>query len=138
MIINTDKIEKLIEASHNPQLFIELYQFINQVTGGEGVLFKTSPEAMTIVGYYVVPYKTSTYDGEYPLISIVPQKNNISIYVMVTIDGKFLVPEYAEVFGKSNIGKSCIRIKAMTDLKYQALEGLLEKAMATFDTSHSM
>lgn len=136
MIISTDKIEDLIESSHDPLLFVDLYQFINEVIGGEGVLFRSEPSGMTIVGYYVVPYKTTTENTEYPLISIVPQKNNISVYVMVTINGEFLVPKYADVFGKSNVGKSCIRIKSMNEDKYEALEQLLHRAISTFDKSH--
>lgn len=135
MIISTTRVEDLIEASHDPRLFMELYQFINQITGGEGVLYKQYDDAMTIIGYYIVPYKTNSFDGEYPLISIAPQKNNISIYVMVTINGEYLVPLYGDAFGKSNVGKSCIRIKKMNEEKYDALEGLLQRAISTFNKS---
>lgn len=137
MIINTTKVEELIASSHNPRLFLELYEFINKVVGGEGVLFKQHDDSGAIIGYYIVPYKTTNYDGEYPLISIAPQRNNISVYVMVVIDGEYLVPKYSEVFGSSNVGKSCIRIKTMNEHKYQQLEQLLREAIATFDISHN-
>lgn len=137
MIINTTKVEDLIASSHDPRLFIELYEFINKVIGGEGVLFKQHENSGTIIGYYVVPYKTNDYDGEYPLISIAPQKNNISVYVMVTVNGEYLVPKYGDIFGQSNIGKSCIRIRRMNDEKYEMLEALLRRAIDTFDTSHN-
>ncbi len=133
MIITTDRVEDLIASSHNPRLFVELYQFINEQLGGEGLLFKTEPSSMTIIGYYLTPYKTSNYDGQYPLISIAPQKNNISVYVMVVVDGEYLVTKYADQFGKSNCGKSCIRIKSMNDAKYTALASLLEEAMLSFE-----
>lgn len=133
MIINTDRVESLIEASHDPQLFIELYQFINRIIGGEGILYKQYEDSMTIIGYYLTPYKTNSFEGEYPLISIAPQKNNISIYIMITVDGEYLVPQYADVFGKSNTGKSCIRINKMTNAKYNGLEALLTRAISTFN-----
>ncbi|WOO87058.1 DUF1801 domain-containing protein [Mollicutes bacterium LVI A0039] len=131
MIIKAKKVEELISESHNPQLFKALNEFISKITAEEGVIFKTSPDSMSVIGYLFKPYQTTTYDGVYPLISIAPQKNNISIYVMVVRDGQYLVPKYASEFGKSNCGKSCVRIKTMTDLKYSALEQLLAEAVAS-------
>lgn len=131
MIINTNSIDTLIATSHNPQLLSQIYYFMNEVIGDEGKLFTSDSSPMSMIGYCFVPYKTAVNTAPYPLISIAPQKNNISIYIMGVVDGQFIVPNYAPIFGKSNIGKSCIRIKTMNEDKYEALAEILKRTIAT-------
>lgn len=133
MNVNTENIETLIKSSHNSQLFLNIYQFMNQVVGTDGVLFRDGQSQMSIIGYLFVPYQTQNSKRQYPLISIAPQKNNISIYVMVRSNGESLTTKYQHIFGKSNVGKSCIRIKTMNDHKYLGLEQLISDAMTIIE-----
>ncbi len=135
MIIKTDKLEGLTKGSNNPELFQQLYEFINKVTNTKGKLFKTPSSNMSVIGYYIQPYKTTTYESKYPMISIAPQKNNISVYVMVVVDGEYLATKYSDVFGKSNVGKSCIRIKKMNKQRYEALEKLIHEAVKVINSN---
>ncbi len=126
MVVHTDDILELANHAHNPELFLELVNFVNERLGTTGKIFTSqSTSKMTMIGYHLVEYKNSCYDGDWPLVAIAPQQNTINVYIMIVIDGKYLVPEYSNYFGKSNVGKSCIRIRSMNDLKYQGLEQIL-------------
>ncbi len=127
MIVHTDDILNLAGHAHNPELFLELVSYLNNKLGQTGEIFTSKSESeMTMVGYYLTTYKNSCYDGKWPLVAIAPQQNTVNIYVMLVEDGEYIVPKYSNYFGKSNVGKSCIRIRNMNDLKYNGLEQLLQ------------
>ncbi len=95
----------------------------------EGELF-TSESGMSMVAYHLIDYKNTYYDGKWPLLAIAPQKNTINVYAFVLIEGHYVAETFAEVFGKSNVGKSCIRIRKMNSERYTALKtiiGILKK-----------
>ncbi len=126
MVVHTNDILELANHAHNPELFLQLVNFVNEKLGTHGKLFTSQTATkMTMIGYNLVEYKNSCYDGDWPLVAIAPQQNTINIYIMIVVDGNYLVPEYSKYFGKSNVGKSCIRIRSMNDLKYQGLEQIL-------------
>lgn len=117
----------LANNAHNPQLFMELVDYFDRSLNSKGQLFSPNPtNPMTMVGYHLVDYKNTCYDGKWPLLSIAPQSNNISIYAMIFENDDYLVPNLQQYFGKSNCGKSCIRIKSMTPLKYQGLDIIIK------------
>ncbi len=124
MQIKTSHKEDLINNSHNKELFIEVLQIIEEKLKQEGSVFTYNE--MSMIGFYFVDYKNTCYDGKFPMVSIAPQKNNISVYIMDVIDGKYLVETYAAPFGKSNYGKSCIRIKKLNEDRINALNTMLD------------
>lgn len=78
-----------------------------------------------VLGYGEIPYTTASYTDKIPILSIAPQKNNMSIYVMAWKDGQNLVEIYAGQLGKVSCGKSCIRFKKFSDLNLEELQKLL-------------
>ncbi len=132
MIIHTTKMTELAKSSHDPKLFTELVEYLDSLIGEQGTLFESMNESkMTMVGYKLTDYKNSCYDGKWPIVSIAPQKSTINIYIMaVDIEGNFLVPKYQEYFGKSNCGKSCIRVRSMNDIKYAGLYRIISELKA--------
>lgn len=58
-------------------------------------------------------FKTIRQDGEFVFF---PQE-----------DGQPLLPQYEGVFKKSNMGKSCVRLKNLDDKKIAAIRQLLQK-----------
>lgn len=99
----------------------QICQTIDQIFGKlqKNYVFKTN--TIVLVSYGTIHYKCSTYDGPWPLISFTAQKNNISLYLMLYIDGKPFIERYSEIFGKSNVGKGCIRIKKLNEERIKAL-----------------
>ncbi|WOO89630.1 hypothetical protein R2F61_02665 [Mollicutes bacterium LVI A0078] len=129
MIVHTKLIEELATSSHNPQLFIELVEYLNGLLGEQGQLFESMADShMTMIGYKLTDYKNNCYDGKWPIVSIAPQKSTINVYIMaVDNEGNYLVPKYQEYFGKSNCGKSCIRVRSMNDIKYAGLYRIISE-----------
>lgn len=127
MIIPANSVEELIVNSHNPQLFIEIYQFINEKLHGEGVLYKEHAQAKTVIGYYIVA-KSSEDSLGHPLISIIPQVDNICLKLAIINGDSDLILNYASIFGVSNCDYQSIKISSMNSLRYQALEQILKEA----------
>lgn len=95
---------------------------------------KTVPElnpcfAYNMLGYGMFHYKSkSGREGDWPVISLASQKNYISIYVCAVEDGHYLAEKQKKDFPKASIGKSCIRVKKIEDINFDALKKLLKKA----------
>ncbi len=124
MQIKTDNLDDLINKSHNKELFIQLLDIIESRLKIKGSLFTYNQ--MTMIGFDYVNYKNTCYDGQFPVVSIAPQKNNISIYIMKVVDDQYIVEKYATPFGKSNYGKSCIRIKKLNEDRITTLNKMLD------------
>lgn len=128
MNVHVSDLKAMARCSHDPLLFLELVDFLNETLDEPGILFESdSASKMQMIGYRFVDYQNSNYNGKWPLVSIAPQMNNISIYIMAVNEAGYLVPQYAHFFGKSNCGKSCIRVKHMSDKKYEGLYELLNQ-----------
>lgn len=132
MIIHAKSIYELGNMAHSPKLFFKIKSLLDELLDEKGTLFKYPiGSELTMVGYKFVPYKTSGYDGHYPLVSIVPQKNNISVYIMHNIDeNQTLVEKYKTRFGSTNCGKSCIRFKRVDE----KMESALREIISEFET----
>lgn len=90
------------------------------------------------IGYGPIHYKyASGREGDTHLISLMSQKNYISIYVFAEKDGVYLAEARRADFPKASIGKSCIRIKKAADIDMAALSELCREAVTnqpTFDS----
>ncbi len=118
------------------QFFDNCGQYKNMAIEIDNLILETSPnidrklhntDNTTILGYAFAPYKNSCYDGFWPIISIAPQKNNLSLYFMLFENGNSVVKQYAHIFGKSNVGVSCIRLKKLNEEKLDAIRELVSK-----------
>ena len=80
-----------------------------------------------MLGYGLVPYQTKAMKepGEWPLLAIAAQKNYISVYACVVIDGQYIAEKYEPQLGKVNCGKSCIRFKKLSDVNMIGMRTLL-------------
>lgn len=120
-----NSIEELFEAADK---FTDIMQEIDKIIVNTAPKFERKffhEGSFTGIGYNFVPYKTSCYDGLWPVILLTFQKNYVSLYVMKFIDGKSLVKEYSEIFGKSNVGQSCIRIRKLDQAKKDTIKEIV-------------
>ncbi len=85
-------------------------------------------DSITLLGYGFTPYKNSCYDGLWPTISMAPQKSSLNFYAMLYEEGKPVVEQYKEIFGTSNVGVGCIRIRKLTPQRKAALEKIIHTA----------
>jgi len=94
-------------------LYDEIRHIIESKIGEAGEKF--SYGKFDGLGWLNFHYTCSTYDGLFPRISLKQQKNAVHIYVMMWKDGRPLLENYVNVFGKSAIGKGCLRIKKLNE-----------------------
>ena len=116
------------QAVTDGRLYNEIKTLINTQTqqiGKDYVCGKFEGE-----GWLPFHYVCSTFDGMYPRISLKQQKNAVHFYIMLWIDGVPVLERYTELFGKSAVGKGCLRIKQLTPERARALCEIIELAKA--------
>jgi hypothetical protein len=109
---------RAVIKGHLPEGFEEV--------GSENAISYVVPHKIYPAGYHCDP------SSPLPFISIVSQKNFISLYHMgIYADDDLLewfVDSYAEVCKyKLDMGKSCIRLKRMNDIPYELIAELATK-----------
>jgi hypothetical protein len=109
-------------------LFDEIKNMIDKATGEAGREFSLGK--FEGLGWLDFHYSCSTYDGLYPRIALKQYANAVHFYAMLWIDGKSVIEDYSNVFGKSSVGKGCIRIKKLTDERRDALLEIIQIAIA--------
>ena len=83
---------------------------------------------MLAYGHY--HYKSKTREGEWFNIGLASNKRYISLYVMAGDEktGGYLAESYKDKLPKADIGRSCVRIKRLSDVDRKTLEELVKKA----------
>lgn len=125
--VDATNVEEYIDSIPEPRKseVIELDKFIQKVAPSLKKHF-----AYNMIGYGSFHYKTkSGREGDWPVLSLASQKNYISIYICSIKDGKYLVETYGKRFGDVSTGKSCIRLKKLSDLKLDVLEEAIKEGM---------
>lgn len=129
MNVQAETIEELFVKSGNHE---ELFRSIDQIIQNSAPSLKRqlfSKKSITMIGYGEMPLKEGSDQEVWPLISLAPQKNSVNIYISGEKDGLALPQYYKEHFGKSAVGKSCIRIKSLKKINEQILKELIRETM---------
>jgi hypothetical protein len=85
--------------------------------------------AHNMLGYGSFPYLNSKKEMvEWPTVALANQKNYISLYVCSVKNGKYIAEMNKKELGKVSVGKSCIRLKRVSDLNLKTLKKVLELA----------
>lgn len=85
--------------------------------------------AYNMLGYGSMKYVNHKKEKiDWPVVALACQKQYISIYVCATIGGKYIAEMHKASLGNVSVGKSCIRIKKLDDLKLEALDKVLKLA----------
>lgn len=105
------------------ELFITLKQLMEDELGQAGTPYSVGK--FSGIGWLFPP------DGD-PWLSLKAYPKTVNIYLFLFFDGKPVASQYTDVFGKSNLGKSCIRIRSLTPAKETALRELLQISKRKF------
>ena len=108
-------------------LYNEILTFITNALGVPGEPFTAGK--FTGVGWLYFHYKSASYNGMYPRIALKRQMHSVNVYVMGKDD--HLLDAYAADFGKTAVGKGCIRIKNLTPVRKARLLQLVNELAAT-------
>jgi len=129
MKVQANTIEKLFMASGEQEDDLrELDKLIVQTAPGLKRQLFSGP-SITMIGYGEMTWMNKSSSGVWPLISVAPQKGNISIYVAAEKDGVPLATIYRKLLGKINNGKNCIRFKRLADVSMDEPKNAILDAM---------
>lgn len=129
MRIIADNIEELIlKSGEFVDLMTRLDEIISNKTQGlKRQLF--TGRSITMIGYGEMPWKNSISEGVWPLISMAPQKNSVSLYIAAEKEGIPLPIVYKAQLGKVSVGKNCIRIRKIENLNIDIFQNLIDDAI---------
>jgi hypothetical protein len=98
--------------------------------------FITRSGQSTFLGYGKYEYKTkSGCGGDWFILGATPRAHGLSIYAGAIYADKKLHNKYTKLISKGNFGKSCIRVKKLSDIDEKVLIQLVkdsEKAGPAF------
>ncbi len=95
-----------------------LLEILQAATGEAAVIWGTS-----IIGFGKYHYSyASGHDGEWPIISFSPRKQNLTLYIM---DGFERHSALLEILGKFKTGKGCLYIKRLEDVDIEVLKKII-------------
>lgn len=84
-----------------------------------------------IIGFGMFHYKgkSKACEGEWMKVGMACNKASLSVYSCASNDKGMLAEQYADMLGKVEVGKSCIRFKKWEDVNKPALRRLLKESM---------
>ena len=82
-----------------------------------------------LLGYGKFHYKyASGREGDWMKIGIANNKRYISIYCCAADENGYVAEQFRDRLPKANIGKSCVRIKRLSDVDEEILKELLRES----------
>ena len=107
----------------------DLAALMKRVTGCAPVMWGTS-----IVGFDRYHYRyDSGHEGDSCIVGFSARKGPISVYMVAGYDG---AQDLLQQLGKHKIGKACLYINKLSDVKLPVLEQLLVRAVAETKKRH--
>lgn len=101
----------------------ELIRLMSRVSGQPPKMWGTS-----IVGFGSYHYRyDSGREGDCHLTGFSSRKSGISIYLMAYFDGH---TQFLEQLGKHKMGKSCLTVRRLSDVRLDVLEQLVAGSIA--------
>lgn len=136
--ITAHSCEELISESLHPEIMQTIDAFI-QETFPQLIRYLSQGETITLIGYGPMEFAPRLANGDYwALISLAPQKNNISCYIMgQNSAGNSIVASHAHHFPKSMTGKSCIRYRTLQSLDLELLREMITDAVHWYETQQA-
>lgn len=93
----------------------------------EGVFWGGSEQS--IIGYGDLEFTRSDKKKvEWFSVGLTCQKNYISIYIIASEDGQYVVKKYADKLGKVKVGSSSVSFKRLVDVELEELLKLVDIA----------
>jgi len=125
----TDFINSYVEKDEKKADSFELIKLMSEWSG-----FGPKMWGPTIIGFGSYHYKyASGHEGDMPLIGFSPRKAEFSLYVYSpTEESQPLLDD----LGKFKMGKACIYIKKLSDIRIDTLEKLCKATIAYMNKNH--
>ncbi|MFN3530335.1 MAG: DUF1801 domain-containing protein [Bacteroidia bacterium] len=119
----TEFIEAFANNEQKKRDSYELLQLMEEVSGHKAKMWGSS-----IIGFGVYHYKSerSKQEGDWPLLGFSPRKAAISLYVFW---GGSEQHALLAQLGKFSMGKSCIYVKKLSDIRPEVLIQLMQSTL---------
>lgn len=133
MRIDAKNMDELFERSGDKE---ELLRLLDEIIIEQAPTLKRkffSGPSITMIGYGEMPRQSTSSSGFWPVISLAPQKGTVNLYIAAEKNGVPLPSFYIKDFGKTAVGKSCIRIRSVKSLKKDALISLIKETVLWAD-----
>lgn len=124
-------IDELIETSEHRELLYLLDQWM-QTNFPQLSRRLIASGTITFIGYGEL--YGATDDIYNALLSLAPQKNNISFYISGEKNGQPILKSYEQHFAKSAVGKVCLRLRNPKRIDFNVLEAIVTDVIAWNDT----
>ncbi len=119
----SDFIDSFVDKEEKKQDSYQLIELMKQWTGFEPKMWGPS-----IIGFGSYHYKyASGHEGDAPILGFSPRKAAFSLYV--TVPGRDNDDLLAHL-GKFTMGKACIYVKKLSDIRLDILEKLCQSTIA--------
>ena len=124
--IDTDVHEFIRTFANTEQKIADsftLLKLMEEITGYKPVMWGPS-----IIGFGSYHYKSerSRQEGDWPLAGFSPRKAAISLYVYAGAPGQ---DEMLKELGKYKMGKACIYVKRLADIRQDVLIRLIQSSL---------
>lgn len=123
MHIPAESIDDLISKSEHQELFQLLDQWV-QTTFPQLNRRLVQAKTITFVAYGDLA-KANPEDPFSSLVALAPQKNNLSFYITGEKNGEPILANYAHLFPKSAMGKTCLRLRNTKKLDFTVLKAIV-------------
>lgn len=100
----------------------------------DALIRRTAPDldpvmAGAMLGYGPFHYRyASGREGEATLLALASHKRYISLYVLCSVDGRYLAETFVDRLPRASIGKSCVRFARLADVDLDVITDLVREA----------
>ena len=127
--VNNASITKYLDTLEDSEKREDSYKLLNIFTDmswEEGKMWWDS-----IIGFWNYSYEWKSCKWEWMRTGFSPRKTGISIYIMPWYGMK--MEEFLEKLWKHSIGKSCLKIKRLSDIDIEVLKKIIQKWLEIMD-----
>lgn len=100
----------------------------------DALIRRTAPDldpvmAGAMLGYGPFHYRyASGREGEATLLALASHKRYISLYVLCSVEGRYLAETFVDRLPRASIGKSCVRFARLADVDLDVIGDLVREA----------
>lgn len=100
----------------------------------DALIRRTAPDldpvmAGAMLGYGPFHYRyASGREGEATLLALASHKRYISLYVLCSVEGRYLAETFVDRLPRASIGKSCVRFARLADVDLDVITDLVREA----------
>ena len=130
---NDDVVAFINAYVDNDQKKSDSFQLLKLMQAWSG--FEPRMWGPTIIGFGIYHYKyASGHEGDAPILGFSPRKAAFSLYVYSPTEKS---TRLLDSLGKFTMGKACIYVKKLADIRLDTLEALCRESMAHVNATYS-